>query len=251
MDGTLVLKNITKEYENDDRELVFEKFNLTVKKGEFISIFGPNGVGKTTLLNLIAGLTEKQKGDIKILGFKGKKPKVGFVFQNYRESLFPWLTARENIAFPLRVNGFDNKEISKSIGWVTKLVKANFNFKKYPYQLSGGQQQLVSLMRNIVLKPDIFLLDEPFSSMDFQAMLSLLKTLMNIWLNTKVTTLFVSHDIDSALFLSQRLIFLKGRPAKIVKILKNNSSYPRSINYVNSKKVTNLKKKIISLYERG
>jgi len=250
MSGGLVISGLVKKYGEDRDGLVFDNLDLSIGAGELVSIFGPNGVGKTTLLNLIAGLAERQSGEIKVDGLVTQS-KIGFVFQNYRESLLPWLSARDNITFPLRTSGYQKRKMDGLVSGVKKLVNANFDLNKYPYQLSGGQAQLVCLMRNLVIKPDLFLLDEPFSSLDFQTAISLLKVFMQVWMKTKVTTLFVSHDIDSAIFLSQKIVLLKGLPAKIVRILENNSSYPRSLKYLSSKKAVGLKKKIISIYGRG
>ncbi len=149
-------------WNNRDHQKVFNNFSLKIQKGEFLSIFGPNGSGKTTLLNLIAGVVKPTGGTIIFDNQPVKDARIAYVFQDYRASLFPWLTAYQNVTFPLDVAGVDKRKKNLRFKVLKKLFAVNFNFNLYPYELSGGQQQLVSIMRGLIIDPEILLLDEPF-----------------------------------------------------------------------------------------
>ena len=193
---------------------VFKNFNLEISGGEFLAIFGPNGCGKTTLLNLIAGIDKADDG--KII-FDDPKTKIAFIFQNYRESLFPWLNVIDNISYPLKLQGIPEEKRHVQVKNLCEQFGVQINFENYPYTLSGGQQQLATILRALITKPDIILLDEPFSSLDYQTTLFMLNKTQEIWQETGITFIFVSHDIDEAIFLSQRLILLSKKPTMIAK----------------------------------
>lgn len=246
----LSIQNLNKTYKDKARNKVFENFNLSVDDGEFVAVFGPNGCGKSTLLNSIAGLTEIDKGDISFNDTKVDDLKIGFVFQDYKTSLFPWLTASENISFPLKISKINKNMAEKRVKRMLKKYKGNFNLKSYPYELSGGQQQFVALLRSLTINPDIILLDEPFSSLDYQTTLLWLERLSKIWQELKITTLFVSHEIDDAIFLAQRIILLSNRPTRIIKTFEVNEKYPRKLSFMTSSKFSNIKRNILSLYEK-
>ncbi|OGG11609.1 hypothetical protein A2Z00_05030, partial [Candidatus Gottesmanbacteria bacterium RBG_13_45_10] len=244
----LKLNNLKKTYKSQRQTKVFENLNMSVNKGEFVAIFGPNGCGKSTLLNLIAGLTQLDEGRIVFDGKKVEKLNIGFVFQDYKSSLFPWLKAGENIAFPFTMKNMQKDKADALVKKIYEKYDCNFNLEAYPYELSGGQQQLVALLRSLIIHPDIFLLDEPFSSLDYQTTLLLLEKLSMIWHEMKITTLFVSHEIDDAIFLAQKIILLSNKPTRIIKTFTVPKSYPRKLSFMGSKQFNSIKSNILTLY---
>ena len=244
----LTLNNLTYAYGLKPETQVLNNFNLEIKPGEFVSIIGPNGCGKSTLLNLASGLLEAQSGKITFNGKLMSECKAGFVFQNYSESLFPWLTVRENIAFPLKAKGVEKEEQNKQVRELCAKLKVTIPLEVRPQSLSGGQQQLVSILRSLVIHPEILFLDEPFSSLDYQTTLEMKVEFRKIWEAQPTTTLFVSHDIDEALYLSSKIVVLSKKPAVIKKIVENNLPIVRSPAIMNSPEFASLKQEILSLY---
>jgi NitT/TauT family transport system ATP-binding protein len=245
----LKVKNLTKKYtkENNIESTIFKNFNLEVQKGEFISIFGPNGCGKSTLFNSIGNLIT-YNGSITFNDKKISEIKIGVVFQDYRNSLFPWMKIKDNIIFPLKIAGFSKVDSLKKLEKIKQKFKLDIDLNLYPYELSGGQQQLVSILRRIISEPELFLLDEPFASLDYQTTLFMMQKLLLIWQETQLTTLFISHEIDEAIFLSQKIILLSNAPTEINAIIENPLPYPRKPEIIGSKKFVVLKNKILNKY---
>ena len=244
----LTLKNITYAYGLGPETQVLNNFNLDIKPGEFVSIIGPNGCGKSTLLNLASGLLQAQSGIITFNGKSMRDCKAGFVFQNYSESLFPWLTVRENITFPLKAKGVSKVERLKQVDELCAKLNVRIPLEVRPQSLSGGQQQLVSILRSLIIQPEILFLDEPFSSLDYQTTLEMMIEFRKIWEAQPTTTLFVSHDIDEALYLSSKIIVLSKKPAAIKKIVANTLPSMRSPEIMKSAEFASLKQEILSLY---
>lgn len=242
----LKIMNIKKKYQETQNE-VFGDFNLEVDKGEFVSLFGPNGCGKTTLLNLVAGISKPNRGSITFHNKSFNNSRIGYVFQDYRGSLFPWLKIKDNISFPLKFKGFSKKERHEAVKELCSKHHCDINLELYPYDLSGGQQQFISLLRGLIIEPEIYLFDEPFSSLDYQTTLSLLEKFSAIYTKTKITTLFVSHEIDDAIFLAQKIILLSNKPTKIMRIIENKMPYPRKIESLGTSNFANLKHEILSI----
>ena len=237
--------NLSKTYQHNGNSIkIFDALNLEVLRGEFIGIFGPNGCGKTTLLNLISGLDKLFLGEIKF----NNKVKISYIFQNYRESIFPWLTIADNISYPLKLHGYTRKEQKTAAQEICNRFDIKFNLFNYPYTLSGGQQQLVSILRGLITNPDILLFDEPLSSLDYQTTLFMLNKIQEIWQETKTTVLFISHDIDEAITLSQKIILLSVKPTKIIKIFDNHLNYPRNTGVLGSREFVELKCNILSTF---
>lgn len=248
----LRISKITKTYFNKNGNVkVFDGFNLTIKAGAFVSVFGPNGCGKTTLFDIISGAVKIDSGSVYFKNKNTSQTKIGLIFQNYRDSLFPWMTIRENIAFPLKIKKIPQKERFKKVANLCKQFRYNVNLDSLPYQLSGGQQQFASLLRGLIINPEIYLIDEPFSSLDHQTALSMTARLYNIWEQTRVTTLFVSHDIDEIILLSQQIVLLSDElPTKIIKIIENNLPHPRSVDLLATPEFNQIKSEIISTYKK-
>lgn len=230
---------------------IFDNFSLKIEKGEFISLFGPNGSGKTTLLNLIAGVINPGEGNILFNGKPIKEAKIAYVFQDYRASLFPWLTAYKNITFPLDIAKVPERQKKLRLKLLKDIFGVKLNLNLYPYELSGGQQQLVSIMRGLIINPDILLLDEPFSSLDYRTSLFLLKELEKVWLRSKVTTVFVSHNIDEVIFLSQKILIFKDKNLGVTKTFSDKLPYPRSFDYLSNKYAIDLRRRIMRMFSKG
>jgi NitT/TauT family transport system ATP-binding protein len=243
--------DVSKSYVHRESNTVVEAlkgFALEIEKGEFVVFFGPNGCGKTTILNLIAGLSLPDIGSININGNLPKDAKIGYVFQNFRESLFPWMKNIDNIAFPLEIEKIPKPERYRIVKRFLNKYGINIPQEVYPYQLSGGQQQLIAIVRALVTHPDVLLMDEPFNGLDYETRMNMYKNLILLWMETKVTTLFVSHDIEEAVLLASRLILLTKRPASIKKVFENNLPYPRTRETLWNKKFLELKAEALQLF---
>lgn len=210
-------KQINKVYfdKNNKPNTVLKDINLSIQKGEFVSILGPSGCGKSTLLSMIAGLVSSTSGDIIVDGKKVVKPGKdrGMVFQ--QAALFPWMNVTENVMFPLR------KEMSKKEGLerahhFLKMVQLSNYPTHYPHELSGGMQQRVSIARSLAMDPAVLLMDEPFGALDEQTRSRLHGQLEEIWIDTKKTIVFVTHSISESIKLSDRIIVMGTRPGTIL-----------------------------------
>lgn len=223
------IKGVSKKLNMKGQELrLLADLSLTVKPGEFVTIFGPNGSGKSTLLNLISGLDEASGGEIRIKGKTPQEASIGFVFQNYQESLFPWRTVLENVIFPLEVKGIPKiKAIKLAERFLRKAQLLKYK-DRYPYELSGGQKQLTSICRALVIEPDVLLLDEPCSALDYATTKRVELDILDLWEERQCTTVCVSHDVDEAVFLADRVVVLSPRPGKIKKIIPINLPRPRT-----------------------
>ena len=246
MKSAIKVKNLSKNY---DTAQIISNISFEINKGEIVAIFGPNGCGKSTLLNLLSGLTKKTSGEIKITDFDSKK--FSYIFQNYRDSLLPWKNNYDNIAFPLRILHTNEEEIKVRIMEIESLFNFSSNFSGYPYQLSGGQQQIVAFMRGVVTSPKILFLDEPFSALDYENNLLLRKHLQNYYNKYNPTIIAITHDIEEAVHLATKIIVLSKKPSKIVEIITNNAPYPRDTNFLNSKEFSKIKEKVLNAFQRG
>jgi NitT/TauT family transport system ATP-binding protein len=221
----LEISNLTKSY--NDKKIVSD-INLSINSGEFVSVIGPSGCGKTTLLHIIAGLISTYEGTIAIKEHNlnnTKKPVV--VFQEYNKSLFPWMTVKQNIE--LVFNGEHSKtEQNNTINQYLDIVNLMDSKSKFPWELSGGMQQRVSIARALAYQPEILLMDEPFGSLDANITRDLELEILRIWKEFKKTIIWVTHDIDEAVFLSNRVVILNGNPAKIVDDIAIKLPYPRN-----------------------
>jgi NitT/TauT family transport system ATP-binding protein len=206
---------------------LYTDFNLDLPKNKIVSIFGPNGCGKSTLMNMIAGLIPLDQGEILFDGKTLKETKIGYVFQNYRDALFPWLTARDNIAYPLRRHGMQEAEVQARVDELIQLFEIRFDLARYPYELSGGQMQTVCIMRALAPRPEVMFLDEPFSALDFEMTLFIREKLQEAHMATGVTMVIVSHDLEDAVFLADEILLLTRRPTRIAEIVPFTLPRPR------------------------
>lgn len=189
--------------------------SLEIHRGEFVSIVGPSGCGKTTLLNMVAGFIPPSQGEILLggRGVKGPGPDRGVVFQNF--ALFPWKTVLDNVAFGLKMRGMPRQERERIAREYVALVGLTGAETRYPNELSGGMQQRVGVARALANNPDLLLMDEPFASVDAQTRMTLQEELTRIWEARHPTILFVTHDVDEAVFLSDRVTVLSKSPGTV------------------------------------
>jgi NitT/TauT family transport system ATP-binding protein len=201
--------------------------SMHVNDGEFVCIVGPSGCGKTTLLRAIAGLQEAHTGTARIHRASNQRPASAMVFQN--AAVFPWMTVLENIGYGLRNRGVpfaDRNRIARA--WASRMGLERF-VEAYPYQLSGGMQQRVGLARAFAYQPEVLLMDEPFGALDAQTRLVLQETLLRLWQDSHLTILFVTHGIDEALTLADRVLVMSARPGRILADIRVDLPRPRDI----------------------
>ena len=206
---------------------LYTNFNLDLPRGKIVSIFGPNGCGKSTLMNMIAGLVPPDTGEILFDGKSLRDTQIGYVFQNYRDALFPWISAWDNIAYPLRRKGLKAAAVKARVEELIALFEIRFDLARYPYELSGGQMQTVCIMRSMAVQPEVLFLDEPFSALDFEMTLFIRAKLQDAHMATGVTMVIVSHDLEDAVFLADRILLLTRRPTRIAELVSFDMPRPR------------------------
>jgi NitT/TauT family transport system ATP-binding protein len=221
--------NVSKQYEGRNGvNVALETVILTLQQNEFVTVVGPSGCGKTTLMNIIAGLLEPTTGYVKVGGKKVSGPGEGkgVVFQQY--ALFPWMTVQKNVEFGLKlkkVSLHQRKEIAANY---LELVGLKDFSNAYPKELSGGMKQRVAIARAYAARPDILLLDEPFGALDAQTRAQLQENLLNTWEKDKKTCFFITHDVEEAVLLAQRVILMSARPGRIKEVIEIQLPYPRT-----------------------
>lgn len=214
MMGMLEVTNVSHHYQFTP---IFDRFSFSVPAGAITGIVGANGIGKTTLLNLCAGILHPSQGSICLHGVPTKKLRLSYLFQNDRESLLPWLTVRDNIALHALIRGAKRQERERIASKLCAQSGVRLDLARYPYQLSGGQQQMVCILRGFALCPDLLLLDEPFSALDREIKKQMVAFFRRVWKQTRPTCLLVSHDHEEVRALAHHLITLGGSPASIIK----------------------------------
>ena len=197
--------------------------------GGITSVFGPNGCGKSTLINMISGLVPFDSGKVEIAGKSQKEARIGYVFQNYRDSMFPWRSAYENIAYPLKIKKVPPAQIKERVEKMIELFDIKLDLKRYPYNFSGGQQQLIAILRALVSEPEVLFLDEPFSALDFEMTLFVREKLQQIYMATGVPMVAVVHSLNEAVFLGDTILLLSKRPTRVVEAVKFDQTRPRSV----------------------
>jgi NitT/TauT family transport system ATP-binding protein len=232
MDGqvrTLIqISNLSKVFIKGKKELrALRGFELDVADGEFVCLLGPSGCGKTTVLRILAGLEGKSGGSVKLRGREISKsgPDRGMVFQEF--ALFPWRSVRSNIEFGLEIKGIDEVNRKKISAKYIDLVGLKGFEDAHPNELSGGMKQRVGIARALANNPDVLLMDEPFGSLDAQTRNLMQKELLRIWSATGKTILFVTHSVDEAVFLADRIVVMTARPGKVREIIPVDLPRPR------------------------
>jgi NitT/TauT family transport system ATP-binding protein len=231
MGGFLSIRDIVKTYPSRTGAPVpaLDKVCLDIAEKEFVAVLGPSGCGKSTLLQIIAGLMPASSGNVFLDGTSvtAPPPDMVYLFQQYSKSLFPWRTVRANVAFPLSIQGISGKKAAALCDDYIGMVGLAGSEEQYPWQLSGGMQQRVAIARALAAKPRVLLMDEPFSAVDALTRLELQTLVLDIWRAQGLTILLVTHDVDEAVFMADRVAMLTHRPSKIGSIVETNLPRPR------------------------
>lgn len=231
MTTAIAINNVSMEYATPKGIThVLDGISYEVTEGHFVAIVGPSGVGKTTLLRLLTGLAQPTAGEITIQGKKISGPPAGLavVLQDYTRSLMPWLTVESNIALPLKNQKLPKAEMAQRIESSLEEVGLAGQGGKYPWQMSGGMQQRASIARALAVRPSILVMDEPFASVDAQTRFDLEDLVLKVRDDFGITTLMVTHDIDEAVYLSDEVLVLHGKPAKVRDVVTVDIPFPRS-----------------------
>jgi NitT/TauT family transport system ATP-binding protein len=216
----LILDSVCKRFgEGRAAQLVLDQISLTMHTGQFLALLGSSGSGKSTLMRLVAGLEKPTSGSLSLDGrpIRGPGSDRGMVFQKY--SLYPWLTAAQNVAFGLELKGLERSQIKERTAFYLEVVGLVDSAKRLPRELSGGMQQRVAIARALAAEPRLLLLDEPFGALDLQIRESMQEFFHNLWRSTGLSVLLITHDIDEALLLAQQVHILAPRPGRIVQTL--------------------------------
>lgn len=224
------LRNVQKTFQqNQSVNTVLENINLDITQGQFVCLLGPSGCGKSTILNLLAGFEQATLGSICVDGKNISAPDIDRAVVFQQAQLFPWLSVKENIQFPLK----QAKATAQYIEQQTEYYLEKTGLKKFEnhriWQISGGMKQRVALARAWVMKPKILLMDEPFGALDAQTRILMQETLTKLWQDNKTTILFVTHDIDESLLLADRIILMTGHPGRIIEDIPVTLPRARSI----------------------
>jgi NitT/TauT family transport system ATP-binding protein len=229
MSVELRLNGLTKEFATTlgERIIALEDINLEVRDEEFVCLLGPSGCGKTTLLRIIGGLDHATGGEALLNGIpiRGPNPKTAMIFQEY--SLYPWRNVIENIMLGLEIRGIPRERRLETARQYLEMVGLEGFERTYPYELSGGMRQRVAVARALAVEPEILLMDEPFGALDAQTRNRMQMELLRIWEMTRKTVIFVTHSVDEAVFLADRIVVLTRRPGRIKEIVEVPQERPR------------------------
>jgi NitT/TauT family transport system ATP-binding protein len=241
----IYIKHLKKSFDGME---VFRDFNLEIPKGKITAILGPNASGKSTLLNILTGLT-KSEGEINL---NDSSPfDISYIFQNYRESLLPWRNNKQNILFPLEIQKLNKKEIDQSFLKFQQSFSFPINWNLYPYELSGGQQQILAFIRALITKPKILFVDEPFSALDYENNLRLREYLLTYYIEHRPTILLITHDIEEAVHLAEKIIIISKKPTTVLDIINNPIPYPRTMEYLKTSEFHHTKNKIFTAFQKA
>lgn len=227
----IIIRELSKNFVTGKNEIAaLDGVNLEIEQGDFYCMLGPSGCGKSTLLRCLAGFEKVSAGEILIGKKKVTKPGPDriMVFQTF-DQLLPWKTVFENVKYPLRINGSNNKEsVEIALKFLTMVGLMDFK-DNYPHQLSGGMKQRVAIARALALQPKVLLMDEPFASVDPQTRSNLQKEVVNIWEQVKPTIIFITHSIEEAIILGNKIAIMSSRPGKVKTVLENKLDRPRKV----------------------
>lgn len=248
----LVVKQLSLRFAHSDAEkIVLDRVDFRASTGEFLAVIGRSGCGKSTLLQAVAGILNEYDGEITFSGDKITRPdcRIGMIFQE--AALFPWLNVWDNIAYGLRRKREEPQQIREKVTLFLSEIGLSGYENYYPAELSGGMQQRVSLARTLILEPDLILMDEPFSALDFQTRMEMQNLTLRLWGHYKPTIVFVTHDIDEAIYLSDRVIVLDKNPGRIIATLDVPFERPRDLGVMATPEFSSLKVRILRVFTDG
>jgi len=225
---------VTKRFRRDDSMMTaLQSVDLDIEAGDFVCVVGPSGCGKSTLLNLLSGLMEPSGGQVLMGGSPIAMPNTRVGYMTQKDTLMPWRSVRRNVALPLEISGVSRAEIDQRVAAMIETVGLTGFEESYPSQLSGGMRKRVVLARTLIQDPEVLLADEPFGALDAQLRMILQAELQRIWMETKKTILFVTHDIAEAVALADRVIVMSARPARVKLDRRIDLPRPRDIYRIN------------------
>lgn len=243
----LRIENVKKIFPSRNGEVVaLNGINMDILENEFITVVGPSGCGKSTLLNIIAGLDKPTSGSVFCDNkeIKGTGTERGVVFQQY--ALFPWLTVKGNVEFGLKIQGMKQEKASEIAMKYIDMVELTDFVNHYPKELSGGMKQRVAIARAYAVNPSVLLMDEPFGALDAQTRTQLQEELLHTWEKEQKTCFFITHDVDEAIILGQKVVIMSARPGRISEVVDINIPYPRNQETKMSKEFLEIKNYIWS-----
>jgi NitT/TauT family transport system ATP-binding protein len=241
------VRGLTKQF---DGGYVYRNFDLDLQDGEFVSIFGPNGCGKSTLINMISGMTPMDSGTVLFNGKPIAKTKLSYVFQNYRDALFPWMRSISNIQYPLRLLNLDRKSRDRRVEALLAEFDVRIDLHRNPYELSGGQQQTISILRALITDPEVLFLDEPFSALDYEMTLFMRERLQHVFMKRRNTMIFVSHDLEEAVQLADRVLLLTRPPTRVAEIVPVALPWPRDAKALSHPDFVAVKRHCLDVFSR-
>ncbi|ESW91769.1 ABC transporter ATP-binding protein [Mesorhizobium sp. M1060] len=245
----VLVDNVSVEFarHREAPQIALTNTNLEIEQGEFVCLLGPSGCGKSTLLNVVGGLVEASTGSIKVDGRPVAQPGPdrGMVFQNY--SLYPWLTVRQNIEFGPKLNRWPKAKVSQIANELIEIVGLKEYADQFPKVLSGGMKQRVAIARALAMEPGVLLMDEPFGALDAQTRSRMQELLLDIWSRKRTTVIFVTHDIEEAVYLADRVLVMSARPGRIIEDFRIELPRPRVPDIVASEEFTRYRKHMLHL----
>lgn len=225
---------------------VFDNLTVDIKEGEITAIFGPNGCGKSTLLDILSGIVEKDGGTISIKNFD--RFQFSYIFQNYRDSLLLWRKNLNNIGFPLEIQNLNTALITNRVNEIQKSFGFKFDLDKYPYELSGGQQQILAFFQALITDPTLLFIDEPFSALDYENNIRLREILLDYYLRYKPTIVLITHNIEEAVHLASEIVVLSRKPTNVLGRIQNPLAYPRTLDILKHKNFYRIKNEVLRLF---
>ena len=243
-ENILKVKSLNLSY---GKNIILQDINMSLGKGEIISIIGPSGCGKSTLLKAIGGISPDFDGEIYFEKnkIKGTSPERGFVFQE--PALFSWLNVFDNIAYGLKIKGISKDKIKEKVDrYIEEIGLCDYG-NYYPYELSGGMKKRVALARTLIMEPSLILMDEPFSALDYQTRLEMQKLTMDLWNHYKPSIIFVTHDIDEAILLADRVLIMSKNPGQIIEEINISFPRPRDKYLIGNEEFMKIKSKMVNI----
>ena len=229
---------------------IYRDFDLDLNDGAFVSIFGPNGCGKSSLINMVSGMVPVDAGTVRFKGKPIAATKMSYVFQNYRDALFPWMRALGNIQYPLKLLRLDRRTRDRRVEALLAEFDVRIDLHRYPYELSGGQQQTISILRALITDPEILFLDEPFSALDYEMTLFMRERLQHVFMKRRNTMIFVSHDLEEAVQLADRVLLLTRPPTRVAEMVPVDLPWPRDAKSLSNAEFVAIKSHCLDVFSR-